>query len=126
LKTVEQAAAESLLQQLPHEPEAPPQPAAVASPTAPQPSGETKDSSRAPIALNELRQAGLLRASGFEIVDQTGPSHQPTFTVVAWGTTPEGRTIRAEPVSGSSKKSAQRAAAAQLLDLLVNEGITGR
>jgi ribonuclease-3 len=76
-------------------------------------------------ALNELTQAGLLQANGYELLDQSGPSHQPTFTTIAWATMSDGRTIRSEPISGSSKKSGQRAAAGRLLDLLVQEGITG-
>jgi len=70
--------------------------------------------------------AGLLQANGYELLDQRGPSHQPTFTTIAWATLSDGRTIRSEPISGSSKKSGQRAAAGRLLDLLVQEGITGR
>ncbi|MFO7905705.1 MAG: MBL fold metallo-hydrolase [Pirellulaceae bacterium] len=126
LKTVEQAAAEALLQQLPDEPATQPQPPAATGAPEPVTDSETKGSSNAAIALNELRQAGILQASGYETLDQTGPSHQPTFTIVAWATTPEGKTIRCDPVSGCSKKSAQRAAAAHLLNRLVAQGITGR
>jgi dsRNA-specific ribonuclease len=78
------------------------------------------------MVLNELTQAGLIQASGHDLIDQTGPSHQPSFTVVAWATVPDGRTLRTEPASASSKKSAQRAAADRLVDMLVREGITRR
>ena len=126
LKIVEQAAAEALLQQLPDEPATQPQPTAATNAPAPASNNETQAGSNAAIALNELRQAGILQASGYETIDQTGPSHQPTFSVVAWATTPEGQTTRTEPVSGGSKKSAQRAAAARLLERLVAKGITGQ
>jgi len=126
LKTAEQAAAEAILPRLPTEPtlETGPSAVAISKPVdfTPQPPIGPN-----PVAaLNELTQAGLLQANGYELLDQSGPSHQPTFTTVAWATTSDGRTIRSEPISGSSKKSGQRAAAGRLLDLLVQEGITGR
>jgi dsRNA-specific ribonuclease len=126
LKTAEQAAAEAILPRLPAEPTSETGPSAVAIPEpvdfTPEPA-----SGRNPVAaLNELTQAGLLQANGYELLDPSGPSHQPTFTAVAWATIPDGRTIRSEPISGSSKKAGQRAAAGRLLDLLVQEGITGR
>jgi hypothetical protein len=59
------------------------------------------------------------------VLDQIGPTHQPTFTMIAWARTPDGRTIRTQPVNSPSKKAGQRAAAEQLLELLIEEGITG-
>jgi Cft2 family RNA processing exonuclease/dsRNA-specific ribonuclease len=122
LKTAEQAAAEAVWERLPAEvpPVEVPAPVAGAEPLGP-PAGQNPAGT-----LNELTQAGLLQASGYEPLDQAGPSHQPTFTVVAWATAADGRTVRSEPTSGASKKSAQRAAAGRLLDLLVQQGITGR
>ncbi len=126
LKTAEQAAAEAILPRLPAEPalETGPSAVAIAEPVDFTPESA---SGRNPVAaLNELTQAGLLQANGYELLDPSGPSHQPTFTAVAWATIPDGRTIRSEPISGSSKKAGRHAAAGRLLDLLIQEGITGR
>jgi dsRNA-specific ribonuclease len=76
--------------------------------------------------LNELKQAGILQASGYEVVQEGGPSHQPVFATVAWATTPDGRTWRTVPVRASSKKAGQRSAAESLVDILVEQGVTGR
>jgi len=56
------------------------------------------------------------------------PAHldQPTFTVIARATGSSGQQWRTEPVEGTSKKASQWAAADRLLDLLVQDGITGR
>jgi Cft2 family RNA processing exonuclease/dsRNA-specific ribonuclease len=118
LKAVEQAAAEELLKSLPDLPASPQ--AAVAS-IEPEPKGIGAE---AAMVLNELKQVGVLKSFGYDVVDQLGPSHQPVFSVIAWSTTTDGQTWRAAPVQASSKKSAQRAAAAALLDLLVQHGIT--
>jgi dsRNA-specific ribonuclease len=124
LKTAEQAAANSLLQQLPEHGSEDMRPAATMA--AVQPAPERPSSLNAAMALNELTQAGLLQATGYEQLGQTGPSHQPTFAVIAWATTPDGHTLRTDAAHASSKKSAQRAAAEHLLNLLVEEGITRR
>jgi hypothetical protein len=126
LKVGEQAAAELLLQRLPaHESVAQPAGAnsepPVSSALPPSDAGRT-----AAMAINELCQAGVLRAASYDLVDQSGPSHQPVFTVVAWATTPEGHTFRTEPVEAPSKKGAQRQAAERLLDLLVTAGLSRR
>jgi dsRNA-specific ribonuclease len=119
LKAGEQAAAEAILQLLQRR----------QTTRRPQPPSKTAPPSlpvnrNAAMLLNELTQAGVLQATGYDVVDQSGPSHQPTFTVVAWATTAAGQTLRTEAVCASSKKSAQRTAADQLLDLLAQEGIT--
>ena len=120
LKAGEQAAAEAILEILQGRQTVTQQQSP--SENAPQsPAGNRNAAMR----LNELTQAGILQATGYEVLDQSGPSHQPTFAVVAWATTPAGQTWRTEPVCASSKKSAQRAAADQLLDLLAQEGMTG-
>jgi dsRNA-specific ribonuclease len=126
LKSAEQAAAEAILQQLPNEPPAESQPAIATRQASTDSAPEPSTSRNAAMVLNELTQAGLLQATGYELLDQTGPSHQPTFTVVAWATTSHGQTVRTEPTGAPSKKSAQRTAADRLLDLLVDEGITRR
>lgn len=125
LKTAEQAAAEAILSRLPSEPTLETEASAVASPVQVAVTSEPVTGPNPAAALNELTQAGLLQANGYELLDQSGPSHQPTFTTIAWATMSDGRTIRSEPISGSSKKSRQGAAAGRLLDLLVQEGITG-
>ena len=126
LKIAEQAAAEAALGRLPSEPE----PDLPAVPTQPQPPVETvaaAPTGRNPVmVLNELTQAGLLGSSGYELVDQSGPSHQPTFAFVAWAKLPDGRTLRTEPTHATSKKAAQRAAGERMVDLLVAEGVTRR
>ncbi len=126
LKTAEQAAAEALWRQLPNEPAAEARLAPAAIQTSVEPTPEPPSGRNPAMALNELAQAGLLQAAGYDLLDQSGPSHQPTFTVVAWATFPDGRTIRADPVNASSKKIGQRAAADRLLGLLAQEGITRR
>ena len=124
LKTAEQAAAEAILEQLPAEPVAE-APSPVSPATPPASNGEPQGRNAA-MALNELTQAGLIASNGYELVGQSGPSHQPTFVTVAWAKTLEGRTLQSEPVGAPSKKAAQHAAAGHLLELLVAEGITGR
>jgi Cft2 family RNA processing exonuclease/dsRNA-specific ribonuclease len=126
LKIAEQAAAESLLGQLPDAPHSgslPATPAAAPS-IAGVPSPPVVQNPL--VALNELVQAGLLKSSGNELLGQSGPSHQPRFSVVAWAVFSDGTTIRGEPVEGPSKKSAQTAAAGSLLEVLVERGITRR
>lgn len=126
LKLAEQAAAESLLRQLPDAPH----PVLLKTDAASE--SNIAGASSPPLmqnplaALNELAQAGLLKSSGNELLSQSGPSHQPKFTIVAWAMLPDGQTIRGEPIEGSSKKSAQTAAAGNLLDVLVAQGITRR
>ncbi len=122
LKTAEHAAAEAVLKQLPGEPEAEPSLAAPATQSATEPPAGPNPVS----AINELRQAGLLEAAGYDLLDQKGPSHQPTFVMTAWAKTPDGGTLRSEPTGAPSKKAAQTAAAERLLLLLVAEGITRR
>ncbi|MHA1128961.1 MAG: double-stranded RNA binding motif domain-containing protein, partial [Alphaproteobacteria bacterium] len=68
--------------------------------------------------------AGVLRDLDYEVVDRGGPSHQPTFAVVARATTGDGRTWQTESVDAPSKKVGQRAAAGRLLDLLAADGVT--
>ncbi len=126
LKMGEQAAAERILWQLPDEPIT----AQCDSPISPQiqeqPLPQPAEGPGAAMVLNELRQVGILQDIGYEVLDQTGPSHQPTFSVIAWATTLEGHTHSSQPVQASSKKSGQRLAADRLLDLLVAAGITRR
>jgi len=120
LKAVEQAAAEDLLKILRSGPAGGPDDI---------PSGEPERQGcelNAAMVLNELKQVGVLQSFGYEVASQDGPSHQPVFSIVAWMTTPDGRTWRSAVVSASSKKSGQRSAAEGLLDVLVEHGITRR
>jgi Cft2 family RNA processing exonuclease/dsRNA-specific ribonuclease len=121
LKCAEQAAAQALLQQLPET-----RRDTVQTPAAAQPTSTTtaSDGRNAAMILNELTQAGILATVGYEVLDQSGPSHAPTFSTGAWATLPNGSTLRSEPIAAPSKKSGQRLAAEQLLALLVREGIT--
>lgn len=124
LKPAEQAAAEAALRQLPDEPAAETLPAAAgtAAPSATSPPASSDRDAAA--TLNELTQAGLLQAVGYELLGQSGPSHQPTFAGLAWAAIADGRTLRTEPVTAPSKKAGQRQAAGRLVDLLIQEGLT--
>jgi dsRNA-specific ribonuclease len=66
------------------------------------------------ITLNELRQRRYLDDFGYELVDRGGPPHAPRFTVRAWARTGE-QSVLSEPCTGSSKKEAERRAAADLV-----------
>jgi dsRNA-specific ribonuclease len=120
LKAAEQAAAEAVLACLPSVPASVPQEIAPATPAS------EAGGRNAAMLLNELKQSGILRTTGYDVVQQDGPSHQPVFAVVAWATTEDGRAWRTAPVSAQSKKSGQRSAAERLLDELVEHGITRR
>lgn len=126
LKAAEQAASDQLLQQLSETlMDATPSPSIAVASSAPL--APPVDSGRnAAMAINELCQAGILQTTSYDWLDQSGPSHQPVFTVVAWATTPDGTAIRTEPVQAPSKKAAQRQAAESLLDLLVAAGLSRR
>ncbi|MBM4090660.1 MAG: MBL fold metallo-hydrolase [Planctomycetes bacterium] len=126
LKMAEQAASEQLLQRLPNLSVGAPQQLAAPPATVAAAVAGPADGPNPMAIINELVQAGLVQASGYEFLDQTGPSHQPTFTIVAWARIADGRTVRTQPIGAPSKKSGQRAAADRLLDLLVSEGITRR
>lgn len=127
LKAAEQAAAEDLLNTLRGGPASAAGdgscggPAAPGGPVAP---AAQATGLNAPMALNELKQVGILQSFGYEVVGEEGPSHQPVFSIVAWGTAPDGQTWRTAPVRASSKKSGQRSAAESLLEVLSQQGIT--
>jgi len=120
LKAAEQAAAEDMLKILCSETDSDQDDVASREP------GQQRCESNATMVLNELKQVGILQSFGYEVASQDGPSHQPVFSIVAWTTTPDGRTWRTTPVCASSKKSGQRSAAERLLELLVEQGITRR
>ena len=124
LKVAEQAAAEDVLGRLPEEPEAEAPLVAAPFPVPAETATDTSGDRNPGLVLNELTQAGLLTGTGYELLDQSGPSHQPTFVVVAWAKLPDGRLIQTEPAQGTSKKAAQRAAGGRLVDSLVKEGVT--
>ena len=128
LKAAEQAAAEAVLEEILRSRPADGRNEVVSGTTVPEAGTPAPEESErnAAMVLNELKQAGLLQASGYDVVPEGGPSHQPVFATVAWASTPDGQTWRTDPVRASSKKSAQRSAAASLLDILVAHGITGR
>ncbi len=88
LKLGEQAAAEALLQRLPTV--SPPSVLSDSMPRPPAtPSPTSENLGRNPaMDIHELCQAGVLQAAGYEVLDPTGPSHQPSFSVVGWATTP--------------------------------------
>ncbi len=133
LKTAEHAAAGAALQQLPNQSAALPTqiaPSVQSRPAVPLDQAVPAAAFEAPIGrnpvstLNELRQAGLLDSAGYELLEQAGPSHQPTFTMVAWAKLPDGRNLQSEPATAPSKKAAQAASANCLLKQLAAEGIT--
>jgi Cft2 family RNA processing exonuclease/dsRNA-specific ribonuclease len=126
LKLAEHAAAEEVLGQLPKEPAVRTPQAAPPAPT-PTPTHSSPETwpQRNPVgALNELRQAGVLESAGYELLEQTGPSHQPTFVMVAWAKLPDGRSFQSEPAVAPSKKAAQAASADRLLGRLAEDGLT--
>ena len=92
LKAAEQAAAEDMLKILRSGPASDQDDVSSGEPE--QQGGE----SNAAMVLNELKQVGILQSFGYEVVNQDGPSHQPVFSIVAWATTPDGRTWRTAPV----------------------------
>ena len=120
LKAAEQAAADDVLKVLRSRPASQQDDVSFGEPA------QREDALNAAMVLNELKQIGVLQSFGYEVVHEDGPSHQPLFSTVAWATTPDGQTLRTDPVRASSKKSGQRSAAAGLLDLLVERGITRR
>ncbi len=124
LKIAEQAAAEAVLRQLPVEPKAETSSPAMATPGRIEGVGDVPAGRNPAMILNELVQAGMLAGAGYDLLDQSGPSHQPTFVVVAWAKLPDGRTVKTEPTPAASKKSAQRAAGERLVELLIAEGVT--
>ena len=77
--------------------------------------------------LNELRQVGIIDDFGYELLERSGPSHQPIFVMGAWATVSgdEGR-LRGADVRAGSKKDAERVAAEALMDRLREEGLVGR
>ncbi len=131
LKAAQQAAAHDILQRLPDDPAASREPPTESAEALEDQSATDSQlrpmSGRNPAqALNEMCQARILQSSGYDLLGQSGPSHQPTFTVAAWAVTAEGQTLRTDPAHAASKKAALRAAADQLLDLLVQQGLTRR
>ncbi len=52
------------------------------------------------VQLNEMRQLGLLRGYGFELVEQRGPPHLPVFVVRGWLETTGGEKLH----TGSCKE----------------------
>ncbi len=124
VKTAEHAAAETalarLLAQAPgnRADSAAPMAAAATGAAVPGANGRTSA-----MALNELRQAGRLEDYGYELLEQNGPSHQPTFRVVAWARLPDGRSLRTDVVEASAKKAAQRLAADRLMERLAEAGV---
>ncbi len=101
-KAAEQAAAASLLPQVPA--------AAKAALLAPMPSLTDARS-----ALNELRMRGGLRDYGFLLERVEGPPHAPVFFVKAFALGTNGDRPEVPAVTASSKKEAERLAAERLL-----------
>jgi len=124
LKTAEHAAAEEVLERLPQEPVAETHQAASPVQAPPDSLPETSPQRNPVGALNELRQAGVLESAGYELLEETGPSHQPTFVMVAWARLPDGRSLQSEPAVAPSKKAAQAASADRLLARLAEDGLT--
>ncbi len=67
--------------------------------------------------LQELVQGGTKRSVTYKIVDESGPSHEPTFKAVAQM---DGEIVLGEGV-GKSKKDAEQQAAKQALLKMANE-----
>ncbi len=69
--------------------------------------------------LNEMRQLGLIRDYGFELVEKKGPPHAPVFVMRGVLQTASGETVRTEVVEARSKKEGEIEAAAPLLALAI-------
>jgi dsRNA-specific ribonuclease len=65
-----------------------------------------------------MRQVGFIEDFGYELVERSGPSHQPTFVVAAWAQKSGGDRVQTDKVSAAAKKSAERQAAQLLVDVL--------
>jgi len=120
-KIAEQAAASELLEAL-HawarderpEQEAAPDESIEPQASAPQPRGKDPR-----MALNEMRQLGLIQNYRFELVERRGPPHAPIFVVRGCLETTGGETLFTAAVEAKSKKDGEIAAAEPLLALAV-------
>jgi dsRNA-specific ribonuclease len=70
------------------------------------------------VQLNHWRQQQHLVNFGYELMEHHGPSHQPVFVMTAWAELPGGDKRITDPVTASSKKAAQLAAAFALRAVL--------
>jgi dsRNA-specific ribonuclease len=62
-----------------------------------------------------MRQKGQLVAYGFELVEQSGPAHAPVFVFRGWMIGEDGAKQVTDPVTASSKKDGESAAAKALV-----------
>ena len=115
IRMAQHAAAADLLQQVQHR--AVPERQTSASGDC-QP-GDVSAGQDARVTLNEMKQQGLIADFGYAQGETQGPSHQPIFTLHCWATTPQGDKIDGSEVQATSKRTAQRNAAAQLLSRLL-------
>ncbi len=107
-RLAEQLAAEAVLSQLAADE---PSPAAAPPPAAPQ-----KD---ARMQLNEMRQLGLIRGYGYEVVERRGPPHQPIFVMRGWVDAVDGERVSTDGLDAASKKEGEAALASGMLALAV-------
>jgi Cft2 family RNA processing exonuclease/dsRNA-specific ribonuclease len=84
------------------------------------PSGTSLESR---MRLNELRQTGSIRDFGYEESPPQGPLHQRIFEVRAWAELVTGERCQSAPAQASSKRDAQRDAAAALISTLATRGV---
>ncbi|MFP4165256.1 MAG: MBL fold metallo-hydrolase [Chitinispirillaceae bacterium] len=70
------------------------------------------------ITLNTLKQRGYLMDFGYTLLECSGPSHAPLFSVSAWARFSDQSTTVSQPQAGNSKKEAERNAARELVSLL--------
>lgn len=74
------------------------------------------------MALNEIKQTRAGWDFGYELVDRSGPSHAPTFTMRGWFQDYEEDRVYTEPVIAESKKEAEKRCAALLMEAMERSG----
>jgi dsRNA-specific ribonuclease len=75
--------------------------------------------------LNMLRQQGILRDFGWEVVKKEGPDHRPVFTMAGWALTKEGERFETPPVAAESKKEGALRCGNEIWENLKGRGIVG-
>lgn len=74
------------------------------------------------ITLNELRQRRYILDYGYSMLDTTGPSHAPVFSIQAWAQIDDQTRTLSHPQHGISKKEAELRAARDLVEIIGRNG----
>ncbi len=73
--------------------------------------------------LNHLKQIGKIITFDLSQIEQTGPSHLPTFNIIGYLLLPNGKKLSTQQLEAHSKKEAQKLAAMHLIQLFNKETI---